>query len=255
MNYKIKHIFITDIIFHNITKQEFKNIIGDFSENSSKKIYIVTPNVDFVVRADNDNEFKEIINSADISVCDSTIIYQCSKLLNQDSLRDKITGFDAMTVLLENANKKKEKIYLLGSTSDVVKLAAENIGKNYPGLQVAGFMNGFFNIEKDTPGIIQTINDSGAKYLFIGMGSPRQEKWAYKNKNELKTNFIISVGGIFDIFSEKIKRAPIIFQNLGMEWFWRFLNDPRRLFKRYFIDDMKFFYLLFKQILKKDYKS
>jgi N-acetylglucosaminyldiphosphoundecaprenol N-acetyl-beta-D-mannosaminyltransferase len=254
MNFKIKHIFITGLKFHNIIKQEFKFLINDLSKNSNKKIYIVTPNVDFVVRADYDNEFKKIINSADISVCDSTIIYQCSKLLNQDSLRDKITGFDAMTVMLENANKKEEKIFLLGSTDDTIKLAAENISKIYPDLKVAGFINGFFNVEKDTANIIKSINNTGAKYLFIGMGSPRQEKWVYKNKNVLNTNFIISVGGLFDIYSEKIKRAPVIFQQIGMEWFWRFLNDPRRLFRRYFIEDMKFFYLLFKQILKKDNK-
>jgi N-acetylglucosaminyldiphosphoundecaprenol N-acetyl-beta-D-mannosaminyltransferase len=254
MNNDMKHIFITGIRFHNITKQEFKIFIDDLSKNSEKNIYIVTPNVDFVVRADKDNEFKKIINSADFSVCDSTIIYYFSKLLIQNSLKDKITGFDATTILLEMANKRKEKIFLLGSTDDNVQLAAENIGETYPDLAVAGFTNGFFDVEKDTACIIKNINDSGAKYLFIGMGSPRQEKWAFENKNELNTNFIISVGGLFDIYSGRTKRAPVIFQHIGMEWFWRFLNDPRRLFKRYFIEDMKFFHLLFKQILEKDKK-
>jgi len=250
----MKAVYITGIKFHNITKQEFKSFINNLAENSDKNNIIVTPNVDFVVRADNDNMFKDIINSADFSVCDSSIIYYCSKLLSQSSLRDKITGFDAMTALLQIANKRKEKIFLLGSTDDTVKLAVNNIKLTYPDLDVSGFRNGFFNIEKDTPGIIKCINDSGAKYLFIGMGSPRQEKWVYENKDKLITKFIISVGGLFDIYSGRIKRAPLFFQKIGMEWFWRFLNDPRRLFKRYFIEDMKFFYLLFKQVLHKEKK-
>lgn len=252
MKNDINYIYITGIKFHNITKQEFHFFMNDLSENSGMNVFIVTPNVDFVIRADKDDEFREIINHADFSVCDSAVIYHCSKLLCRNKLKDKITGFDAMTALLEIANQRKEKIFLLGSTENNVRSAAENIEKTYKNLTIAGIRNGFFDIDKDTESIIKDINKSGAKYLFIGMGSPRQEKWAYKFKNKLYTNFIISVGGLFDIYSGKTKRAPLIFQHIGMEWFWRFLNDPSRLFKRYFIEDMRFFYLLSKQFFRRN---
>jgi N-acetylglucosaminyldiphosphoundecaprenol N-acetyl-beta-D-mannosaminyltransferase len=244
----IKCLYIAGIKFHNITKQEFKNYLHALPVNPGKNINIVTPNVDFVARASNDTNFKEIINCADWSVCDSAIIYKCSKLLSSGGLKDKITGFDAMTSLLEIANQRKEKIFLLGSTDDTVNQTADNIRVAYPGLGIAGCINGFFDVEKDSLNIIRKINESGAKYLFIGMGSPRQEKWAHEHKDKLHVNCVICVGGLFDIYSGKIKRAPVFMQHIGMEWFWRFINDPRRLFKRYFIEDMKFFLLLLRQI-------
>ena len=94
------------------------------------------------------------------------------------------------------------------------------------------------------------INSANSDILIIGMGSPRQELWVDKNKGFLKVRIILCVGGILDVLAGKIKRAPVWMQRVSLEWFWRFIQDPKRLWKRYLIDDMKFFYLLFKESLK-----
>ena len=245
---------ICGIKFNNITKIELKDYLF-FESETGKKHFIVTPNVDFIVRANNDERFKQIINKSDISLCDSAVVYKTSKILKGSNLKDVITGYDAMTILLERADLRKEKIYLLGSTEENVYKAIEAIASQYLNLKIAGYSSGFFNVDHDSHWIIDNINNSGAEYLFIGMGSPRQEYWGNKYKNYLKPKYIISVGGLFDIFSGKTKRAPIIFQKLSLEWLWRFLCEPKRLWKRYFVEDIVFFKLLLLDFFKIDKKA
>ncbi len=242
---------ICGIKFHNITKKELRDYLFDPHREDLEKLYIVTPNVDFIVRAEKDEIFKEIINEADLSLCDSAVIYKTSKFLKGKKLKDVITGFDVTSMLLERAELRKEKIYLLGSTEENVLAAAKAIDDKYKDLTVAGFSSGFFDIENDSPEIVKKINDSGANYLLIGMGSPRQELWSSKYKKDLNVSYIISIGGLFDIFSNKTKRAPKAFQKLGLEWFWRFICEPRRLWRRYFVEDMVYFKLLFKDFIQK----
>jgi len=247
----LSKIDICGVLFNNISKNELKNYLLESSNDNKKTIYIVTPNVDFVVRSEKDEDFRNIINNANLSLCDSAIIYMSSFFLKRKRLKDKITGSDVISLLLEIANDQKDKIYLLGSTDENIKKTTDNISVKYPNLEVVGLSNGFFDINTESEDIVEKINKSRAKYLIIGMGSPRQEIWSNKYKDKLKTKFIISIGGLFDIFSGRKKRAPRIMQAIGLEWFWRFLSEPRRLWKRYFVKDMRFFYLLFKDIFLK----
>ena len=236
---------ICGVTFTNITLSQFEKHIKTDSGDTQ---FIVTPNVDFVVRADQDSHFKDVLNKADLSVCDSAIVYHTSKMVGKP-LKSIITGFDAMSALLRDANSRKSGIFLLGSTAENIQSAADNITLAYPNVTLAGVMDGFFNVETETSERVKAINDSGAEYLFIGMGSPRQESWAYQNKDQLNVKFVICVGGLFDIYSGKTKRAPALFQQVGMEWFWRMACEPRRLWKRYLVEDTRYFKLLIKDRL------
>jgi len=239
---------ICGILYDNLSFKELNNALSEDLVNNPR--FIVTPNVDFIVRANKDEKFKRIINSADYSLCDSAIVYFISSFL-KTKLKSKITGFDAMEMLLKQANRDNSKIFLLGGRDEVIYDAGRNIIKKYNNIKIAGNQNGYFDF-KNSGVIVAAINQSSAEYLFVGMGSPKQELWVNEFKEKLNVKFIICIGGLFDIYSGRVKRAPILFQNIGMEWFWRFLKEPKRLWRRYFIDDMSFFIILFKQFLSKD---
>lgn len=241
-------ISICGIFYDNFNFEEFSNRLGENA--TDEPVFIVTPNVDFIVRAHKNTEFKNILNNADYSLCDSAIVYFSSFFLKY-RLKSKITGYDAMELLLSNAHQNNGKIFLFGSTDEILSKASQGIIGRYSKLKVAGKQNGFFN-DSDASQIISNINKSTAEYLFIGMGSPKQELWVDKYKNELKVKYIICIGGLFDIYSGKTKRAPQFIQSIGMEWFWRFINEPRRLWRRYFIEDTYYFIIFFKQLFSKD---
>jgi N-acetylglucosaminyldiphosphoundecaprenol N-acetyl-beta-D-mannosaminyltransferase len=239
-------IHICGVKFNNITLKEFEYFI--INNDYSNELNLITPNVDFIVRASKDKYFKEIINNSDLSLCDSSIVFYSSIFLKNKKLKEKITGADVMSILLKYANDNRKKVFLLGSKNQTAKKAAHNIDKNYKNLEVVGYRDGFFDIEKESEHVINNINESNADILFIGMGSPRQEVWMYKHRKQLKAKITVCIGGLFEIFSNEKKRAPKILQLFALEWFWRFLNDPIRLWKRYFVDDLKYFHLLFNEI-------
>lgn len=234
------------LTFDNISSKELEVYLED-SYKKKRNIIIVTPNVDFIVRANKESRFKNIVNSSNISLCDSSIVMFSSYLLGK-KLKEKITGFDATVLLLNMANKFKEKIYLLGSIDENLIAASKNIKKNYPKLEITGLRSGYFKPEESIS-IIENINRSDANILFVGMGSPKQEYWVFEHRNMLKAKIIICVGGLFNVLSGKIKRAPRILQLLGLEWFWRLMMEPKRLWKRYLIDDSVFFWLVLRQKL------
>ena len=231
----MNRLFICDVLFNNITHNEFISEISHFNLSTN---FIVTPNVDFIVRASNDYEFKRIINESDISICDSAIVYYSSFLFKY-KLKAKITGDLATKAILTLASKEKKKIFLLGSTDEVLQNVKRRIEKEYSGIEVSGYYNGYFDL-KESKNIINIINNSGASFLLVGMGSPLQEKWCSKNKSQLNVDFIICIGGLFNIYSGLIKRAPNLLQNIGLEWLWRLVNEPSRLWRRYLIEDMKY---------------
>ena len=239
---------ICGVDFTNISMDTLSYYLRD-SLRDSEKLFIVTPNVDFIVQAYRDVEFRSIINDADLSLCDSMIVLWASRLLGR-KLETRITGFDVCEMLLNLCQDRRGKVFLLGANEEALKLSADRLTKSYPRLLVAGMRDGYFDLKK-TDVIIQEINKSGAEYLFVGMGSPKQERWVYQNIDKLKVKFIVCIGGLFCVFSGQVRRAPLVIQSCGLEWAWRLLHDPQRLWKRYLIDDMKFFGILIKTILER----
>lgn len=214
---------------------------------------LITPNIDHLVKLQSDKEFYDIYNNTEWVVCDSKILYFLT-LLQKKRLPEAIPGSSFFTSYYEyHKNDKNCKIFLLGAADGIAQKAMENINEKIGRNIIVGAHSPSFGFEKnenECKNIINIINQSEANVLVIGVGAPKQEKWVYKYKNEFtKIDLFMCLGATIDFEAGTLKRAPIILQKLGLEWLYRFIKEPKRLFKRYFIDDMKFFYYYSKQIL------
>ena len=163
------------------------------------------------------------------------------------NLPERVSGIDLMESLVELSFNKGYKCYFLGATQEVVQKFVAIYKDKYSDDIIAGFRNGYFN-EQEENAYCRKISESGANILFVAITSPKKEIFLNKYKDQLKNvNFIMGVGGSFDVISGKIKRAPIFMQRIGLEWFYRFLQEPRRLWKRYLLGNMKFIWLVIKE--------
>ena len=221
---------ILGIDVDNINIDEAGEITKQLVENSNKSCkVIVAPNTEFIMMAQKDEEFYNILREADLATPDSVGVMIGSKL-QKKPLKQRIPGQMYFRKVLEVGEKEGWTFYLLGGKGDVPALAAENVKKIYPNLKIVGYHEGFF--EKDSEeDVIAEINKLQPNVLFVAMGAPIQEKWIAKHKDKLKVDVAAGQGGTFDYEAGKIKRAPVIFQKLGIEWFWRLILQPSRIFR------------------------
>lgn len=235
--------YILNIGIDNITQK-------DLLENLSKG-FLVTPNVDHLIKLQKDKEFYEIYKSADWIICDSKIISLCLSFLGTP-IKEVIPGSSFFTAFYEyHKNNEKIKIFLLGSAEGIATQAMDKINSKVGRNIVIGAHSpsfGFENNEEECSSIISLINESGANVLLVGVSAPKQEKWIYKYRNELhQIDIFLPLGATIDFEAGHINRAPIFFQKIALEWFYRMIKDPKRLIKRYLIEDLPFFYYLIKQ--------
>ena len=208
--------------------------------------YQISINVSKVVNAQKDLKLKKIIEDSDIINSDGKPIQVFAKIISRSNVA-RMGGLDYMDELAKNYNNKK--YYLLGAEQSILDKVVTHY-KNEYNLNIVGYRNGYFSNDKLSE-IINDINLSGAEILFIGMGTPDKENLLFYFKDKLNVKFAVGVGGAFDIISGKTKRAPIFLQELGLEWVYRVYQEPKRLWKRYAITNLKFIILLFKSIIKK----
>ena len=196
---------------------------------------LYTPNLDHLIKLQYDREFYDIYQQAEWIVCDSQILYLASKLLKR-SLPMAIPGSSFFTAFYNyHANNPNCKIFLLGAAEGVAKKAMENINKRVGRQIVVGAHSPSYGFEKNEQ---------------VGAGAPKQEKWIAKYRSRMSgVKLFMALGATIDFEAGNIKRAPKLVQILAMEWFYRFLKEPKRLFRRYFIDDIQFFYYFAKQLL------
>ena len=206
--------------------QLFENIVSDIDKN--KKAFVVAINPEKVLKARHDKQFKNILNSADYQIPDGIGIIWASKIKN-GRINKRITGIDAMIMLCDLSSKKGYRVFLYGAEENVIHQTEINLKKQYPNLQIVGTMNGY---EKNNKKIIDSINKSKADIIFIGTGSPRQERWIYNNMNNTCVKIFQGVGGSFDVISGKSKRASKLLQNMGLEWLYRLVKEPKRFFRQ-----------------------
>ncbi|MDG1269446.1 MAG: WecB/TagA/CpsF family glycosyltransferase, partial [Ulvibacter sp.] len=148
-------------------------------------------------------------------------------------------------------HEKKHTIYLLGAKQQVVEEVAARFKKKYNSSIIAGYRNGYFTPQQEAQ-IAKDISDSNAQMLFVGIASPLKEHFIHKHKEALKNiNLIMGVGGSFDVLAGFTKRAPLWMQGIGMEWFFRFVQEPKRMWKRYLVGNTTFIYLVLKEKFKK----
>ena len=236
--------------------------IQDVSEQEllqqMKQGVLITPNVDQMVKLQKDREFYDIVKKAEWVICDSKILLLCSKLLGTP-LKEAIPGSGFFPhFYMYHKDNPDCKIFLLGAMEGVAVKAMENINRKVGREIVVGAYSPSYGFEKnveENEEIYRMIKESGANVVVVGVGCPKQEKWIDANKEKMpKVNLWMALGATIDFEAGNVKRAPKWLQKIAMEWFYRFLMEPRRMFKRYFIDDIMFFWYFGKQLFGK-YKN
>lgn len=191
-----------------------------------------------------DENLQEIVNACPLINADGASIVWAAKKLGVP-LKERVTGIDLFLNLVKLASEKGYKIYLFGAKEEVVSKVKKIFEQQYPGIQIVGYRNGYFT-EADEPEIVKNMAESGADMMFVAFSSPKKEYWVNKYLKELNIPFVMGVGGSFDVVAGITDRAPEWMQNHGLEWFYRFIQEPRRMWKRYIIGNAKFVGLTYK---------
>ena len=204
-------------------------------------------NADKLRKASKDPELRRIINECALINVDGVPVVWASRLLGKP-LKERVAGIDLFEFLVERAAERGWRVFFLGAQEEIVQAVKALYEKRFPRLQVAGYRNGYWRPEEEAS-VVRLIADSRPDLLFVAISSPKKEQFLGRYQAEMRVPFAMGVGGSFDIAVGKVKRAPMWMRQCGLEWFFRFLQEPRRMFKRYFIDGTYFFWLLLKELL------
>ena len=181
---------------------------------------------------------KELLNKATYQIPDGVGIIYASKI-KKGQIKSRITGIDCMDMLCNLANEKGYKVFLYGAREETIKEAKVKLEEKYPKINIVGYINGY---EKDNEKIIKEINKSQADIVFVALGSPKQENWINDYKDKMSATIFQGVGGSFDVISGNIKRAPLWMQKAGLEWLYRLIKEPKRIFRQ--LKLVKFLFLI-----------
>ncbi len=242
---KMKKQQFLNTYINNITMEEAISSI-EKSINKNEKIYISTINTDVIMQIEKDEYLKKAIDNADLALIDGKPLIWISKL-KKKPIVEKISGTDLVPKLCELSSQKKYSIFLLGGKEGVAEKAKEKLNNKYPGINIIGTYAPPLGFEKDKNKLKELnnkINECKPDILIVCFGCPKQEKWIYDNINDYEAKVSVCAGGTIDFLAENVKRAPKWMSNCGLEWFYRFLQEPKRLFKRYFIEDIKIIKLI-----------
>lgn len=228
-----------------LTMDETLEKIEGFIKNKEQVQHVVI-NASKINLMQEDNELTDIINSCPLINADGQSIVWGAKLLGYE-LPERVAGIDIFTELVKLSEKKGYRVFFFGATEEVVITVVRLYKEKYPNLNVAGYRNGYFK-EEDSVKIAEEIKKSKADILFVAFSSPKKEFWIRKYMNIMQVPFAMGVGGSFDVIAGKTTRAPKWMQNAGLEWFYRFIQEPRRMFKRYIVGNLKFIILVLKNL-------
>jgi N-acetylglucosaminyldiphosphoundecaprenol N-acetyl-beta-D-mannosaminyltransferase len=216
---------------------------------SGKFTQHVVVNVAKLINMRTDEELRRSVNDCEIINIDGMGIVYGAKFLGYP-VKERVTGIDLFIELVKVAEQESYPIFLLGAKEFVVEKTVKVLKLKNPKLKIAGYHHGYF--WEDEERVVNEIASSGAKLLFVAITSPKKENFINKWKENLNIDFVMGVGGSFDVIAGEVNRAPRWMQNNGLEWFYRVLQEPRRLWKRYFITNTKFLYLILREkFLKK----
>lgn len=213
-----------------------------------QEIQHVVVNAGKIVAMQSDKELKQSVLDADLINADGQAVVWAAKFLGQP-LPERVAGIDLMLNLVNMAHEKGLKCYFLGAKEVVVRKVVDAFSKQYSSDIIGGYRNGYFN-EDDELEIATDIANSGAQLLFVAISSPKKEIFVNKHKSIIKVPFVMGVGGSFDVVAGITKRAPLWMQKIGMEWFYRFIQEPQRMWKRYLVGNSKFILLVLKEKFK-----
>ncbi|WP_310993454.1 WecB/TagA/CpsF family glycosyltransferase [Aequorivita marina] len=242
-------IEILNTTIDNLSMQETLALVKEKIQKGEQLHHVVV-NAGKAVSMQKDLELRNSVNQCDIINADGQAVVWASKFLGKP-LKERVAGIDLMASLVEMAHKNNNKIFLFGAKEEVVKTVVDKYSQNYNPDIIAGYRNGYFSASEEEE-IAHQIADSGTQMLFVAISSPIKENFLYRHREILKNvNLIMGVGGSFDVVSGKTKRAPVWMQNAGLEWFYRFAQEPKRMWKRYLVGNSKFIYLVMKERFSK----
>lgn len=231
----------------NLTMKETLDEIDKLILKNDKS-YVVTPNVDHIVMLETDVELKNIYRDASLILADGKPLLWISKWY-KTPIKEKISGSDLFPLLCEMAAKKGYSMFFLGAAEGVAAKATENLKKKYNGLKIVGTYSPPYGFEKDeieSEKIIDMVKEAHPDILILGLGSPKQEKFVYHYCKDLGVPISLGLGASLDFEAGNIRRAPKWMSNHGLEWLYRLIKEPKRMFKRYIIDDCKIVKLIIK---------
>ncbi|WP_034259592.1 WecB/TagA/CpsF family glycosyltransferase [Aequorivita capsosiphonis] len=248
-----QRIKILNTTIDNLSMKETLALVQEKIQ-TGEQLHHVVVNAGKVVSMQKDLELRNSVNQCSIINADGQAVVWASKFLGKP-LKERVAGIDLMAGLVEMAYKNNNKIFLFGAKEEVVKAVVGKYSEIYNPEIIAGYRNGYFSPSEEEE-IAQQIANSGTQMLFVAITSPIKENFLYKYRDILKNvNLIMGVGGSFDVVAGKTKRAPTWMQNAGLEWFYRFAQEPRRMWKRYLVGNSKFIFLVLKERFKIEVKA
>ena len=243
----MKKIKFLNTYVNNVTMNETVLEIEKLVLNR-KKSYIVAVNVDVVVKIENDQKLKKVTDEADMVLIDGKPLIWISKWYKRP-IKEKVSGSDLIPVLCSYAAKKGYSIFIIGGKDGVAEKAKQNLKMEFDGINVVGTYSppfGFENNNNELLRINNIITEKHPDILVACFGCPKQEKWIYENYKKYDAVVSICAGATVDFLAGNVKRSPKWMSDNGFEWLYRFFQEPKRLFKRYFVDDLKIIKLIFK---------
>ena len=229
----------------NLSMEETLRRIAAFIVSGRPHQHVVV-NVDKLVKAQRDPELRRVINDCALINADGMPVVWASRLLGKP-LKERVAGIDLFEALMRRASGEGWRVFLLGAREEIISRVCSLYGHRYPGLVIAGHRNGYWSADEEAA-VVRQIEEARPDILFVAISSPKKEEFLGRYQKQMRVPFAMGVGGTFDVAAGLVKRAPTWMQRAGLEWFFRFLQEPRRMFRRYFIDDIAFFGLLLREL-------
>lgn len=213
-----------------------------------KKSYIVAVNVDVIMKIEKDDYLRQVVDKADMVLADGKPLIWISKWYKKP-IKEKVSGSDLVPCLCKKAAERGYTIFIIGGKEGIAEKAKFNLENNLDKIKIVGIYAPSFGFEKDEKELLKInrmINKAHPDILFACLGCPKQEKWVYENYRKFGATVSVCAGATVDFLAGNVKRAPKWMSDHGLEWFYRFMQEPKRMFKRYFIDDIKIVKLIWK---------
>jgi N-acetylglucosaminyldiphosphoundecaprenol N-acetyl-beta-D-mannosaminyltransferase len=223
----------------------FKNL------DAGTKGWLATVNVSILMMMRSDKRLQDFVDEAALVVADGQPLIWCAPWFGP-KLPERVTGVDLVDAICHRASLTGKRIYLLGAKNDIVTQLAQNLRLRHPSLQI-NYGDGYFKADEASIRA-DKVRESGTDILFVGMGVPRQEYFLEEQWSRLGVGIAIGVGGSFDVLAGLRTRAPRWVQSIGMEWFFRMVQEPRRLFMRYLVTNSQFIFLVFGALFRKFFR-
>lgn len=245
-------ITILNTIIDVLNVQETIELVEKYVKTKTP-LHLMGVNADKINEVNQNERMKQIVNSCGVINADGGSVIMASKYLKKP-LPERVAGIDLMQSLVALSEKKRYSIYLLGAKQEVVEIIVEVLKKKHPNLILSGFHNGYFK-ESDWPEISRELKESNPDFVFVGITSPLKEYLIEYLQDNGHTSVFMGVGGSFDVISGNIPRAPMWMQKCYLEWLFRVIQEPKRLFKRYFVGNWFFIKAVIKEKHKMEFKK